>query len=238
MESVLQNSGSAAGSMNCPKCGFLQERRIDCKKCGVVFSKYYALFPTSKAGDAIPAEAVNTQELSGQDFRLMIEELQDQVRRLSTRCSQVEFEKAERTQLRQDLKNLERQLVENVERLEGQMVPLPPVPQTELQALDPRLPELRDRLEQAESTLGSFEFAGQYIVELSEKGEANSRQIADLQQLIGLLREDLDSVKSQLEAIAEAQKAEEPRTSLEEDVHSIRRNLDELRSFLSKPPAS
>jgi chromosome segregation ATPase len=238
MESVMQNSGSASGSMNCPKCGFLQEMRNDCKKCGVVFSKYHALFPSGKTGEGIPAEVVNTQELSGQSFRMMIEELQEQVRTLSTRCSQVEFEKAERTQLRQDLKNIERQLVENFERLESQMGTPPPVPPTEQQTFDPRLPELRDRLEQAESTLGSFEFAGQYIIELSEKGEANARQIADLQQQIGLLREDLDGVKSQLESVAEAQKAEEPRTSLEEDVHIIRRNLDELRSFLSKPPAS
>jgi uncharacterized protein involved in exopolysaccharide biosynthesis len=213
----------------------MQEQRRDCKKCGVVFSKYYALFPSSKTGDSNPATAANPQELSANDFRLMIEELQDQVRMLSTRCSQVEFEKAERTQLRQDIRNLERQLGENIERLEGRMAVQPAMPQIEQPLLDPRLPELRDRLEQAEATLGSFEFAGQYMVELSEKGEANARQIADLQQQVASLREDLANAKNQLDLIAETLKAEEPRTSLEEDVHVIRKNLDELRAFLNKP---
>jgi uncharacterized protein involved in exopolysaccharide biosynthesis len=179
--------------------------------------------------------AANPQEITANDFRLMIEELQDQVRMLAMRCSQVEFEKAERTQLRQDLKNLERQLVENIERLEDRMASQPAMPHIEQPALDPRLPELRDRLEQAEATLGSFEFAGQYMIELNEKGEANARQIADLQQQVTFLREDLVNIKNQLEFISEAQKAEEPRTSLEEDVHVIRKNLDELRSFLNKP---
>ena len=223
--------------MSCPKCGFAQEKRLDCKKCGVVFTKYYALFPSSKTGDVSPVESVNIQELSGHDLRTLILELQSQVHELSGRCVQVEFEKAERNQLRQDLKSLEKQLAEKVERLENR-IEAPQMPQVDQEMLDPRLPELRDRLEQAEATLGSFEFAGQYMVELSEKGETNSCQISDLQQQISALRQDLESIKGQLEAVSEAQKVEEPRTPLEEDVHIIRKNLDELRAFLSKPAAS
>jgi len=237
MESVLQNSGFATGSVICPKCGFSQEKRSDCKKCGIIFSKYYALYPSSKAGDGVEGASPNSQEMPEPELRLLIEELQDQVQTLSSRCAQVEFEKAERSQLRQDLRSLERQLAENVERLEIRMDNVPP-PVAEPQTIDPRFSEFRDRLEQAEAALKSFEFAGQYMVDLSDKSETSARQIADLHQQVALFREEIDAVKNQLEAVVEAQKAEEPRTPLEEDVHAIRRNFDELRTFLSKPPAS
>ncbi|MDM7998065.1 MAG: hypothetical protein QUT30_20540 [Acidobacteriota bacterium] len=237
MESVLQNSGFATGSMVCPKCGFSQEKRSDCKKCGIIFSKYYALYPSSKAGDGIEGESPSSQEMPGRELRMRIQELQDQVQTLSSRCAQVEFEKAERSQLRQDLRSLERQLAENVERLEMRMDTVP-APVAEPQVFDPRFSELRDRLEQAEATLKSLEFAGQYMVDLSDKSETSARQIADLYQQVALFREEIDAVKNQIEALVEAQKAEEPRTPLEEDVRAIRKNLDALRAFLSKPAAS
>ena len=237
MESALQNSGSVTGSMNCPKCGFAQEKRLDCKKCGIVFSKYYALFPTGNFADSIPVEAPTAQELSRQDIQATLSELQAQVQVLTTRFSQVEFEKAERNQLRLDFKNLERQLLENLERMENRLES-PLIPEAQQETLDPRLPEILERVEQAEAKLGSVDFAGQYMVELSEKSEASVSEIADLKQQISLLREDFGKINSQLEIIAQAQKVEEPRTPLEEDVHTIRKNLDEFRAFLSKHTAS
>ena len=223
--------------MNCPKCGYAQEKRLDCKKCGIVFSKYHALFPTSKITDAPPAEASNGQELSGQEVRTMLSGLQTQVQVLSNRFAEVEFEKAERNQLRLDLKNLERQLSENLGRLEYRL-DNPLISPTPEDTTESALPEIHERLEHLETRLGSFDFAGQYIVELSEKGEANSHKISDAQLQIAILHKDFQEMKDRLEIIAQAQKVEEPRTPLEEDVHSIRKNLDELRTFLNKPPAS
>ena len=237
MESALQNSGSVAGSMNCPKCGFTQEKRLDCKKCGIVFSKYYALFPTGHFADSTPLEAPKAQELSRQDIQATLSELQAQVQVLSTRFSQVDFEKAERSQLRLDFKNLERQLFENLERIENRLEN-PPIAEDQQETPDPRLPEILERVEQVEAKLASVDFAGQYMVELSEKSDANLSEIADLKQQISILREDFGKISSQLEIIAQAQKVEEPRTPLEEDVHIIRKNLDELRAFLSKHTAS
>ena len=223
--------------MNCPKCGYAQEKRLDCKKCGIVFSKYYALFPPGKVADAPPAEAPNGQELSGQELRTMVSGLQMQVQVLSNRFAEVEFEKAERNQLRLDLKNLERQLSENIGRLEYRLDhPLiSPAPQDTTESV---LPEMRERLEHLEAKLGSLDFAGQYIVELSEKGEANAHKISDMQPQIAILHNDFQEMKSRLEIIAQAQKVEEPRTPIEKDVHAIRKNLDELRAFLNKPIAS
>jgi hypothetical protein len=41
-------------------------------------------------------------------------------------------------------------------------------------------------------------------------------------------------IKSKLEQICEAQEASEPRTPLEDDVHAIRKYLDEFRQIMLK----
>jgi chromosome segregation ATPase len=233
MESAIYNSESATGLINCPKCGYSQENRLDCIKCGIVFSKYYALFPSSKIGDAIPAEQQDGQEMSELDFRTILSELQTQVRVLSTRFAEVEFEKAERSQIRQDLKNLERQLFEGLERLSSR-IETPSIPQAQNESLDPYLPEIQEKLDKMESRLESLDSAEQHIVALRRQTEANSRQILDFQEKIQALREDFDKFREDLEAVSQAQKIEEPRTPLEEDVHIIRKNLDEFRLLLSK----
>ena len=73
--------------MICPKCGFDQEERLDCKECGIVFSKYNALFTASESSGT-PEEEVS--------LKSEIQDLQIQVRELSSRLIDVDFEKAER----------------------------------------------------------------------------------------------------------------------------------------------
>lgn len=72
------------------------------------------------------------------------------------------------------------------------------------------------------------------MIELSEKNEANSRQLSDLQNQLAVLQDELAEVKTAMDLLSQCLKAEEPKTPLEEDVHIIRKNLDELRQFFSK----
>jgi len=83
--------------MNCPKCGIEQEQRLDCKECGIIFSKYNALFQSTEGSDSGNDEESTRNEL---------QELQIQVRELSSRLLETEFEKAERKKLRSTLKDL------------------------------------------------------------------------------------------------------------------------------------
>ena len=236
-ESALHNSGSAADAINCPKCGFLQERRLDCKKCGIVFSKYFALYPPSSFVEGPLADTSNAQEPSGPDIRALVSEMQTQIQVLTGKFAEIEFEKVERNLLRADLKNLERQLSEQIETVRSELE-APVIPPPQPPAVDPRFAVIDERLEQIDSKLGSYDFAGQYMVELSEKCEGNARQVSELQQQICSLRDELEVLKSQMEILAQVQKVEDPRTPLEEDVRAIRKNLDEFRAYLAKSAVS
>jgi DNA repair exonuclease SbcCD ATPase subunit len=232
-ELALNNDAAAAGLKNCPKCGYVQEQRLDCKKCGIVFSKYYALYPSVKSADSIPAMDSGAPELLDHDLRREFWELQTKVKALHSRFAEVEFEKAERNQLRTDLMNLERQLHENTawvgNRLEQceQRLEKPPASQLHQDAFDFEIPAIHDRLEQVEDKLGGLELVGQSIAEMREKQDVGSGRISDLENQISDLRREITEIRSILQS-------QEPRTPLEEDVHAIRKNLDDLRQFLSR----
>lgn len=168
IEPALHNSGSAADLMNCPKCGYTQEKRLDCKKCGVVFSKYYAMFPPGKSSEAAPATRQNPKEPPEQDFRPVMAELETQVHSLSNRFNEIEFEKAERSQLRMDLKNVEQQFHEKLDGIEARLLQCEKLyEQSQVQQTPPPVPDgdsssTKERLDRVEEKLGSIDFAGQY----------------------------------------------------------------------------
>lgn len=98
--------------MICPKCGYSQEERLDCKKCGVVFSKYYALHPeaaqTSTQNDEAPAA---TAVAASNDLHPReIEEFREHLKDLNRVFNEFEFERAERNRIRGEIKVLDQKI--------------------------------------------------------------------------------------------------------------------------------
>jgi len=97
--------------VNCPKCGFAQEERIDCRKCGVVFAKYYALHAADPAAPADSAETavpgrVRTEEPAMYESPELIE-IRQELQILQQRFKDFEFERAERKRLQNELRALD-----------------------------------------------------------------------------------------------------------------------------------
>lgn len=132
--------------MNCPKCGYEQEQRLDCRKCGVVFSKYLAL-QSEAAGSASPPLPTE----NGAPVEIL--ELRHSVRDLTRRFNEVEFERVERSQIKGELKVLDKKVqtsldqlsfrLEELERLLSSPQAPPPPPD------DARLAEVRKELLEA-----------------------------------------------------------------------------------------
>ncbi len=103
--------------MNCPKCGYSQEERLDCRKCGVVFNKYYLLHPPSKPAAAEggdPVQPPPPQPAISEDSANEIADLRQSFRDLNRRFNEVEFERAERTHLRSELRALDQRFKEDL----------------------------------------------------------------------------------------------------------------------------
>jgi chromosome segregation ATPase len=219
--------------MICPKCGFEQEERLDCKECGIVFSKYQTLFPSGEA-----AQSTDEDPQMKSEFRT----LQIQVRELSSRMLEAEFEKAERKKLRADLKELEERIQKNQEQVETGMQQIGQALEKILKESDNKIPQeslhkLPVPEKFAEETNRLAEKLGATVDQLTtlwEKTGQNSFQLTELRNQMSALRDEVVEVKKQLANLEKIRKVEpEPQTILEDDLKAIRKNLDELGQFIS-----
>ncbi len=213
----------------CPKCGFPQEERLDCRKCGVVFAKYYALHPPGSEADPGAQDAPPPQQQPVESLPEEITDLRHSIQELNRRLSDVGFERAERTQLRRDLKALEQGLRDDLsivqsrlQRLEEQAAkPAPPAvsPEDIRQLKDALLEEsflpLQKRLEGIEARVDELPKATTPAIDLSV-----------LEELPALERRLSESEK-EITRLAEVRAAENP-----EGLAKVAREIDELRTSL------
>src|SRR5262245_13999063 len=134
--------------MNCPKGGYQQAERDDCIKCGVVFAKYAALHkktdkttspkravepktrtttppserprpaasePKGRAASAPQPEVVPQPDISG---------LANQVHELGQRFNAFEFDRAERTRLRGEMRVFDQKLDDRFKELSARLASL------------------------------------------------------------------------------------------------------------------
>jgi chromosome segregation ATPase len=234
----MNNAGSPNNSLICPKCGLEQEERLDCKKCGVIFSKFFALYSSNGSPGSGDEEDLAAPGTADQDPRIAICDLQLQIRELNARFADMEFEKAERNQIRADLKILEQQLRENLEQTETrldqceQRIECSSLPKAQLESLNFNFSSIMERLERLEGKLENLESANAQNDDLWENDSDNSRLLLELHDQISALSAEVSGIKSQLDPGRRIPDSEEPRTALEDDVRAIRGNLDELRQFL------
>ena len=104
--------------MNCPKCGFVQEERADCIKCGVVFAKFFAFHAPEPASalvsqEPIPAVVTPAIEQPPSDAD-QLREINQSVRNLEQRFRELEFERAERRRLHGEMRAMDGRLKEGL----------------------------------------------------------------------------------------------------------------------------
>lgn len=241
--------------MICPKCELEQEERLDCKECGIVFSKYKALFPSSESSDSGGSDEAASMKSD-------IAALQIQVREINSQFIDAEFEKAERKKLRTNLKELEQKIDKNQEQVEAWMKRMEDALDKTNVALDktnvaleslgrdldsvskeskskispeilenlPKSEEMEQKTDQLKETL---ETTVNQLTTLWEKTGQNSYQTTELRDQIIILRNDILETRTQVEILMKNQVDQEPKTIYEDDVKTIRKNLDELGQFIS-----
>ncbi len=167
-------------TLKCPKCGYLQEERPDCVRCGIVFSKYVALYSPEKSGvvdeqDVTHVAYPGPPEVPAAELSEIRQALRDVMRRLND----VEFERAERSLLRGEIRSLEQKWQKLFEDFKGRL--------QALESGDPssRLEQLQDELRQKE------------LVPFMERSEVTFQEVA------ARLKELGSQVTGQAYAVAE-----------------------------------
>lgn len=97
--------------MNCPKCGYLQEERLDCRKCGVVFSKYYALHSQEMPLQSDSREAsLPPYPPSPETYLPDLIEMRQSLKEVTRRLNETEFERAERIRISGEIRSLDQKM--------------------------------------------------------------------------------------------------------------------------------
>jgi hypothetical protein len=147
---------------------------------------------------------------SEQVHRAVIADLQLQIQEISSRVAEVDIEKAERVQLRADLKNLEHQLQVNIELMAARLEQCEkrfsePMASTSEREADSHLPALLERLNRLEDRLGKVDLISKQISNLEEDGKIESKQLSTLQDQYSLLRKEVVEIKFHVERLCRTQ---------------------------------
>jgi chromosome segregation ATPase len=210
--------------MNCPKCGYEQQERLDCLRCGIVFSKYLALFPRGKPGSAEAAEPGTRGSASDDLPGPELVQLSQQMREISRRFNELEFERAERARLRDEMRVLEAEirgklaeLAARLGALEARAVPAPAAPaQPDLEPLISRIElvevalktppaakagaKVMKSLAEINERIAELETRGSVGAELAgEHGFATSSELEGFVGELGTLQSMVDEVRERLE---------------------------------------
>lgn len=225
--------------MNCPKCGFVQEERADCRKCGVVIAKFLALRAqevplAGEIQEPLPAPNGSHEEHFVSDTASLLE-IRQTVKNLQQRFNEMEFDRAERRRFRGELRALDLQVQDGLGKLTSRQDELEQ--RTSRLAEHPPAPTLQDfaalKLEvrnlDAASVLRRLERFESRLQALSEDlaGKADARQLAPLQALDARLKETENHIGT-LTAASGASLGENTAAQLTAALSSF----DDLRSAL------
>ncbi len=202
--------------VTCPKCGYEQEQRLDCLKCGIVFTKYIGARNGDRPG--MSASGDSLQGMLAAPSSATLSELRESIRDLNHRYREMEFERAERNRMREDLNGLDRRL------------------STALEPMTTRL----ESLEKHASELAAPEHALTLNDQPGLRDDIQTQCVEPLVHRLEQLESRLAKLEETVQNLARSQENDDtPRPPLEEDVHVIRQNLDQIRRFVSQlGPAS
>jgi len=112
-----------ASTVICPKCGYAQEERLDCMKCGIVFSKYYALYGSSRSSQPEASE-LPLQGFAEEGFYGEAGDPRQNTTDFQHLMNSLEFERVERNKIYTDLKILEKKIHSNQDEMESRLADL------------------------------------------------------------------------------------------------------------------